>query len=254
VAIDNAQVRAIGLDGRLGPKFGPLFDNVISRATRISLLPSGDVLVVPGSSVFRWEPRTGVTMQSNDYPFPLPTMNSVETDTVYVPCDATGCVVHRVTHGARPVADIETTAIGDFPTGIVQTILPFATGMRAIVINREGKLYMAYLPVGGELEALLDTKVPAGGHFAKRDASTHGYVDASGKFMKSSLFRGACAKLVWRWAKASSRDSNGMRPRRNGASSIPKAPKCSCRELSGLPSAMQDGACFGDYPSNRTCK
>lgn len=181
VAIDNAQVRAIGMDGRLGPKFGPLFDSVISRPIRISLLPSGDVLVVPGFTVFRWEPRTGVTLQSNDYSFPLPTANTVDVDTVYVPCDVNGCVVHRVTHGSKSVADIETTVVGELPAGLVQTILPFASGMRAIVVNRDGKLLLAYLPVGGALEALVNTKVTAGGYFARRDASIHGYVDTSGK-------------------------------------------------------------------------
>ncbi len=181
VAVDNAQVRAIGLDGRLGPTFGPLADSVISRPIRISLLPSGDVLVIPMSTLFRWEPRTGNVLQSNDYVSSLPMTNVVDADTIYVQCEADGCVVHRVEHGPKPVADIETTIAGELPAANLQTILSFASGLRAIVVSRGGKLQLAYLPVGGAPEPLLDTKVSAGGHFARKDFGTHGYVDPSGR-------------------------------------------------------------------------
>lgn len=180
VAVDNAHVQAIGLNGRLGPQFGPLIGDLPSASIRISLLPSGDVLVTPLSALFRWEPRSGVAVKSNDYSSPLPMANAIDADTVYVPCDRDGCVVQRVAHGRKPVADIETTIAGELPSSQIQTVLRFATGLRAIVVTREGTLRMAYLPVGEALEDLRDTNVKPGGHFAERDASTHGYVDSSG--------------------------------------------------------------------------
>jgi len=181
VALDDVQVKAIGLDGRLGPGFGPLVDNSLSRPIRISLLPSGDVLIASLSTVFRWEPRTGVAWQSNDYASELPLASALDGDTVYVPCDRDGCAVHRVLHGGKPVADIETTVVGELPKSAFVNILPFATGMRAIVVLRDGTLHIAYLPENGALEELLDSKVKPGGHFGRRDSSTHGYVDPSGR-------------------------------------------------------------------------
>lgn len=181
VALDDVQVKTIGLDGRLGPTFGPLISSALSRPIRISILPSGDLLIAAMSGLFRWEPRSGKSWQSNDYSAPLPTGDSVDADTVYIPCDRDGCVVHRIAHGAIPAADTETTIIGDLPASVVQTILSFSTGLRAIVVTHDASLHMAYLPVGDALEPLLNTKVTPGGHFAKRDSSLHGYVDPSGK-------------------------------------------------------------------------
>lgn len=181
LAVDDAQVRAIGLDGRLGPQFGPLVAHEISTPIRISLLPSGDILVASMSTLFRWEPRAGATLQSKDYAAALPLPNSIDADTVYVPCDADGCAVHRVNHGGKIVPDIETTNLGELPSSHGPTILRFKTGLRAIVVTRAGTLHMAYLPVGSALEELLPTKVTPGGRFAERDPSTHGYVDPSGR-------------------------------------------------------------------------
>lgn len=181
VAIDDGQVKTMGLDGRLGPGFGPLVRHSLSRPIRISLLPSGDVLVTSLSTLFRWEPRGGTTWQSNDYISELPMTDAIDEDTVYVPCDREGCVVHRVNHGAKPIADIETTVLGEWPKSAVSSILPFASGMRAILVSRDGTLHIAYLPVAGALEELQNTKVTPGGRFGRRDATTHGYVDPSGR-------------------------------------------------------------------------
>lgn len=181
IALDDVQVRAVGLDGRLGPTFGPFSSTPLWRPIRIALLPSGDVLIAAKPGLFRWEPRTGKAWQSNDYPTSLPMANAVDADTIYVACDRDGCVVHRVNHDSKPVADIETSIIGELPSSALQTILSFSTGLRAIVVTRDNSLQLAYLPVGGTLEPLLNTKVTPGGHFAKRDSSLHGYVDPSGK-------------------------------------------------------------------------
>jgi hypothetical protein len=181
IAIDNVQVKAVSLDGRLGPTFGPLAPSPVSSSIRISLLPSGDVLVAAMSALFRWEPRSGITLQSNDYLAAPAFANAVEADTIYVPCDQDGCVVHRVVRGPTPVADIETSIIGELPPSTVQAILDFSTGLRAIVLRHDNVLQLAYLPVGGSLEPLVNTKVTPGGYFAKRDTTIHGYVDPSGK-------------------------------------------------------------------------
>jgi hypothetical protein len=181
VAVDNAQVQAIGLNGRLGPQFGPLVAHEISQPIRISILPSGDLLVASMSTVFRWEPRAGATLQSKDYAAALPLPSVIDADSVYVLCDVGGCAVHRVAHGAMAEADIETTIVGELPLSQRSTVLRFTTGLRAIVVVRQGTLHVAYLPVGETLEELLDTKVTPGGHFAERNASTHGYVDPSGR-------------------------------------------------------------------------
>jgi len=214
VAFDDVQVRAVGLDGRLGPTFGPFSPSPLWRPIRISLLPSGDVLVAAKPGLFRWEPRTGKTWQSNDYPAPLPMVNAVDADTVYVPFDGEGCVVHRVSHGATAVADIETSIIGELPSSVLQTILSFSTGLRAIVVTRDNALQMAYLPVGEALEPLLNTKVTPGGHFAKRDSSLHGYVDPSGKVYEiaavprgmrqvgMALGKGTIVSLAWETASS----------------------------------------------------
>lgn len=181
VALDNAEIRAISLTGKLGPKLGPYSGRFMSRTTRISLVPTGDVLVVPSSTVIRWEPRTGTTWQSNDYLTTVPPSSSTDEDSVFVPCDQEGCVVHRVNHGTKPVADVETAIIGELPQCAAPNILRFSTGLRAIVVTHDGTLHMAYLPVGEGLEALINTKVAPGGKWAVRDSSTHGYVDSSGR-------------------------------------------------------------------------
>jgi hypothetical protein len=224
VAVDNAQVRAIGLDGRLGPTFGPLVDSVISRPIRISLLPSGDVLVATLSTLFRWEPRSGVALQSNDYVAPLPMSNVVDADTIYVQCESDGCVVHRVNHGPMPVADIETTIAGELPASDLQSILSFTAGLRAIVVSRGGKLQLAYLPLGGAPEPLLETKVSVGGHFARKDSGTHGYVDPSGRVYEivaaprgmreigMALGKGSIVGLAWNAASSKWRVDFGEGP------------------------------------------
>jgi hypothetical protein len=214
VAVDDAQVRAIGLDGRLGPIFGPLVEREISRSIRISLMPSGDVLVASMSALFRWEPRSGVSLQSNDYASPLPIADATDLDTVYVSCDREGCVVHRVKHGIKPLADIETTLVGELPSSTAQTILSFAMGSRAIVVAREGTLFIAYLPVDEALEPLSNTKITSGGHFARRDPTAHGYVDPSGKVYEiaavprglreigMAMGKGFITGLVWEATKS----------------------------------------------------
>lgn len=181
VSLDTTEVRAISLSGKLGPSFKPASGNYTYRNTRISLLPSGDVLVVPTMTVLRWEPRSGTTWQSRDYQAVMPISNSTDEDTVFVPCDRDGCVVHRVNHGPVAVADVETAIVGELPQCAAPTILEFATGLRAIVVTREGTLQMAYLPANGSLEVLINTKVAPGGKWAKRDSAMHGYVDSSGR-------------------------------------------------------------------------
>lgn len=213
VAIDNGQVRTIGMNGRLGPTFGSSGSSPLSHPIRISLMPSGDVLVVPQPGVVRWEPRTGAILQSNDYAFTLSMSSVIDADTVYVPCDGGSCVVHRVAHGAAPVADVETTMVGDVQAFGVRSILEYAGGLRAIVVAQGGKLRLAYLPVGGSLEQAIDTEVPSEGIFNKRDGSTHGYVDSSGKVYEivanprgmrqvgMALGKGAVTGLEWEASK-----------------------------------------------------
>jgi len=182
VAVDDLRVRAVALDGRLGPQFGPIMSSVGSFRIRIALLPSGDVLVVPQNAVFRWEPRTGVALRSNDYAMPaLAQQSALDADTVYVACDVTSCAVQRVQHGP-PKADVEATILGDVPGMRALAILPFGDGTRAIAVARASKLRLVYLPPGGALEAPIDTPAMAGigGHFAKRDGTMHGYLDANG--------------------------------------------------------------------------
>ena len=181
VSLDTTEVRAISLNGKLGPSFKAASGHYTYRNTRISLLPSGDVLVVPTITVVRWEPRSGTTWQSRDYLAVMPLSSSTDGDTVFVPCDRDGCVVHRVNHGPVAVADVETAIVGELPQCSASNILEFSTGLRAIVVTREGTLQMAYLPANGSLEELINTKVAPGGKWAKRDSSVHGYVDLSGR-------------------------------------------------------------------------
>ncbi|MRG95345.1 WD40 repeat domain-containing protein [Polyangium spumosum] len=180
VAVDDLRVRAVALDGRLGPEFGPLVGSVGSFKIRITLLPSGDVVIAPQRTLFRWDPRTGEALRSTDYAA-VSTLgaSALDADTVYVPCDAGACVVHRAKHGA-PAADVETSIVGDLQGDGVGSILPFADGTRGITTSKDGKLRLVYLPPGGALEAPIDTPAQAGGKYAKKDGTTHGYIDPGG--------------------------------------------------------------------------
>ncbi|MDC3954910.1 WD40 repeat domain-containing protein [Polyangium jinanense] len=183
VAVDDLQVRAVALDGRAGPQFGPLVGSVGSFKIRIALLPSGDVIIAPQRALFRWDPRSGESLRSADYAAPSTLGASVlDADTVYVLCDGGTCMVHRATHGA-PAPDVETKILGELPGGGTRSILPFDDGTRALVTTKEDKIRLVYLAPGGGLEAPIDTPAEAslGGHYAKRDGKTHGYVDAAGE-------------------------------------------------------------------------
>ncbi|MDI1447598.1 hypothetical protein [Polyangium sp. 6x1] len=183
VAVDDLQVRAVALDGRLGPQFGPLMGSVGSFKIRIALLPSGDVLIALRRALFRWDPRTGEALRSTDYAEPPMLGASVlDADTVYVFCDGGTCMVHRAKHGA-PAPDVETSILGELQGDGVRSTLAFEDGTRAIVTSKDGKIRLVYLPPGGGLEAPIDTPADAslGGPFAKRDGKTHGYVDAAGE-------------------------------------------------------------------------
>jgi len=183
VAVDDVQVRAVALDGRLGPQFGPLMGSVGSFKIRIALSPSGDVFVAAQRALFRWNPRTGEALRSPDYASPSSLGASVlDADTVYVMCDAATCFVHRAAHGAI-VADVETKILGELQGVGMRSILPFDDGTRAIVTTKDDKIRLVYLPPGGALEAPIDTAAEAslGGHYAKRDGKAHGYVDAAGE-------------------------------------------------------------------------
>ncbi|MDI1429217.1 WD40 repeat domain-containing protein [Polyangium sorediatum] len=176
VAVDDLRVRAVALDGRLGPQFGPLMGSVGSFKIRIALLPSGDVLVVPQGTLYRWGPRTGEALRSSDYAAPSTLSGSaLDADTVYVLCDTGVCVVHRVAHGA-PAADVETVILGELPGLGMRAMLPFDNGTRAIVTSKDNKLRLVYLGPGGALEAPIDTPADAsfGEKYARRDGGTHG--------------------------------------------------------------------------------
>ena len=183
VAIDDLRVRAVALDGRLGPQFGPMMSSVGSFRIRIALLPTGDVLVAPQHALFRWSPRAGDVLRSNDYVGPNAQASALDDDTVFVACDRSGCVVHRASHGPA-AAEAETKIIGDLPADYALTILAFADDTRAIAASSSGKLRLVYLPKGGALEAPIDTKaavdMTSAMHFARKDGKTHGFVDPAG--------------------------------------------------------------------------
>lgn len=183
VAVDDLRVRAVALDGRMGPQFGPIMSSVGSFRIRIALLPSGDVLVAPQDALFRWSPRKGDSLRSNDYGKPFAQESALDDDTVFVACDSSGCVVHRVAHGL-PAADVETTILGDLPVDYAITVLAFGDGTRAIAGSKGGNLRLVYLPNGGALEAPIDTTAPIDpmsvGRFARKDGATHGFVDTAG--------------------------------------------------------------------------
>ncbi|MDI3282663.1 hypothetical protein [Polyangium sp. 15x6] len=180
VAVDDLRVRAVALDGRLGPQFGPLMSSVGSFKIRIALLPSGEVLIAAAQALFRWDPRTGEALRATDYAAVSRLgASELDADTVHVVCDTSGCAVHRVAHGA-PVADVATTILGDLPGEGAGSIFPFDDGTRALSTSKGGKLRLVYLPPGGTLEAPIDTPAGAGGTHAKRDGETHGYLDPGG--------------------------------------------------------------------------
>lgn len=183
VALDDLRVQAVALDGRLGPEFGPLVGSVGSFKIRITLLPSGEVLVAPQRALFRWDPRTGEALRSTDYAAVSTLGASVlDADTVYVLCDGGTCFVHRASH-AKPSPDVETSILGELQGSGMRAVLPFDDGTRAIVTTKDNKIRLVYLPSGGALEAPIDTAFDASfnGRYAKKDGTTHGYVEPTGE-------------------------------------------------------------------------
>jgi hypothetical protein len=191
VALDNVSVRAVDLaSGRLGPRFGPLHDNVGSYEIRMALLPSGDVLVTTWGNLLRWEPKSGMSAVSHDYRKALAESAS-RSDLVFVVPGRGRFAVHRMPLSA-PAADVETSVVGTIEIAGLPKVLVFGDETRVIAGHHKGHLRLVYLPSGGALEAPIDT--PAGvdhlalnASFAERDAETHGYVDPAGNVYEISL-------------------------------------------------------------------